>query len=474
MKIKLLPIIFLTFITFNVFSQVGVGTTAPEGALDVKSTTNGFLPPRVSLTSIIVAAPVVNPQGLPLAAGTIVWNTATAGTIPNNVVPGLYYWNGSRWIAFAGSPGGLDWSLKGNGGTNAGTDFLGTIDLQDLVLKANNVERIRMGNNETTINDNALNYDFRVESQVEPEMFFVDADKSHVHVRAASPFPTIDMFTAVGQTNDYAINGYSTGQSCTAVYGRHSTTATGTNMNAGAAFDGTGSGFSTQPGWNVGVVGSGNQAGIMGSSNDGTSDRQGGYFTISETGTTQSIASVAGFTTSGNDYYGGFFDGNQSTGDYAWIGIRIGGTNYGILSSGTKSTMIKDEDNKNRVMYCTEAPEILFQDFGEGQLVNGVATIDFDRLVTRSLSDKKPVKVFVQLEGDCNGVYIYDKSNKGFKVKELNRGTSNIKFSWQVVGNRADETDANGNVTTEYDNVRFPIGPEKLKYENSKNSKVGK
>lgn len=37
------------------------------------------------------------------------------------------------------------WSLKGNASTNPSTDFLGTTDNNDLVLKTNNIERIRFG-----------------------------------------------------------------------------------------------------------------------------------------------------------------------------------------------------------------------------------------------------------------------------------------------------------------------------------------
>jgi hypothetical protein len=32
------------------------------------------------------------------AAGLLIYNTATAGTAPNNVTPGFYYWNGTSWI----------------------------------------------------------------------------------------------------------------------------------------------------------------------------------------------------------------------------------------------------------------------------------------------------------------------------------------------------------------------------------------
>lgn len=450
-------------------AQVGVGTTTPRGALDVNSTTSGLIPPRVALTALNVAAPVVNPQGGGLVAGTLVWNTATAGVIPNNVVPGMYYWDGTRWISLAGSPGGLDWSLSGNTGTNPATNYVGTTDNVPLILRANSIERIRMGTAETVVNEAAQDYDFRVEGTGETEMFFVDASTNHVHIRASSPFPTIDMFTSVGVAGDYPINGYATGQSNAAIYGRHATAATGTNMNAGGAFDGSGNGFTTQPGWNVGLVATGTQAGVLGTATNPSSnnnERQGGYFSITNTSNTvQSIARIAGRESGGGGrYFGGYFDGNQSTNDWAFIGVRDGGTDYGILSAGTKSTMVKDNEGNNRIMYCTEAPEVLFQDFGEAELKNGKAVIVLEDVLSKNISDKKPVKVFIQLEGDCNGVYVTNKSNKGFTVKELNNGKSNIKFSWQIIGNRADATDENGNITSEFDDVRFPIGPEKLEF----------
>lgn len=81
-------------------TSVGIGTTIPRGVLDVTSSVNGVLIPRVSLTSTLVQAPIANPQGGPLEVSTLVYNTATLGTSPNNVYPGFYYWNGTKWIRF--------------------------------------------------------------------------------------------------------------------------------------------------------------------------------------------------------------------------------------------------------------------------------------------------------------------------------------------------------------------------------------
>lgn len=75
-------------------AQVGIGTNSPSSSaqLEVKSTTKGFLPPRVSLTATNLASPITSP-----ATGLLVFNTATAGTSPNNVTPGFYYYDGSKW-----------------------------------------------------------------------------------------------------------------------------------------------------------------------------------------------------------------------------------------------------------------------------------------------------------------------------------------------------------------------------------------
>jgi hypothetical protein len=99
-----IALLFLT-ITFlsNVNAQTGIGTSTPNAAakLDVSSTTKGFLPPKVALTATNSFDPITGLSGstaLATAAGLLIYNTATAGTAPNNVVPGYYYWNGTTWV----------------------------------------------------------------------------------------------------------------------------------------------------------------------------------------------------------------------------------------------------------------------------------------------------------------------------------------------------------------------------------------
>jgi hypothetical protein len=103
------------------------GVTAHASAiLDVSSANKGILIPRVALTGTTDLTTIASP-----ANSLLVYNTAAI----SNVTPGYYYWSGSAWTKFVT---GTAWSLRGNSGTIADTNFLGTTDNVSLVFKVNN------------------------------------------------------------------------------------------------------------------------------------------------------------------------------------------------------------------------------------------------------------------------------------------------------------------------------------------------
>lgn len=106
--------------------NVGISIAIPDNSalLQLESTTQGFLVPRMSGAQMLL---IPTP-----ASGDMVYNT-TAST--------FYYFNGTIWLPVAG---GLNWSLTGNSGTSASTNFLGTKDSVDLVQKTDNNERMRV------------------------------------------------------------------------------------------------------------------------------------------------------------------------------------------------------------------------------------------------------------------------------------------------------------------------------------------
>ncbi|MEO0228012.1 MAG: hypothetical protein ABIL70_08210, partial [candidate division WOR-3 bacterium] len=131
----------------------------------------------------------------------------------------------------------------------------------------------------------------------------------------------------------------------------------------------------------------------------------------------------------GSGAYAGYFDGGSNTGG----GIYVIGT---FTATGTKSAVVPTSKG-DRLLYAQESPENWFEDFGEGQLMNGKAHIEIDPLFleTVTISEEHPMKVFVQLKDDCYGVYV-KVGKTGFDVIELQNGTSNAAFSYRVVAKR--------------------------------------
>lgn len=121
------------------------GSAAASSAmLDIKSTIKGLLLPRMSRTERnAIAAP---------ATGLLIYQNAPDST-------GFYYYNGSNWVALAGSAAAVTqaWSTNGNTGTNAASDFLGTADNQDIVFKRNNTRSGYIGSRNTSWGTGALN-----------------------------------------------------------------------------------------------------------------------------------------------------------------------------------------------------------------------------------------------------------------------------------------------------------------------------
>ncbi len=91
-----LSILLAAAFTTGVNAQMSVGTSAAPNAnavLDLVSGGNrGLLLPRVALQATNLAAPLSAH-----VAGMHVYNTVAAGTAPNNVTPGEYYNDGTRW-----------------------------------------------------------------------------------------------------------------------------------------------------------------------------------------------------------------------------------------------------------------------------------------------------------------------------------------------------------------------------------------
>lgn len=132
-----------------------------SAVFELESSNKGFLMPRVSLTN----TSVWGLSGSPVSGGITVYNTnaAMTGTTTAPVISGgigVYYWDGTRWVAGTGmqkaQADSTYWGLRGNSalsststvGTVVGSNnFLGTNDARNLSFGTNNITRMIIGQN---------------------------------------------------------------------------------------------------------------------------------------------------------------------------------------------------------------------------------------------------------------------------------------------------------------------------------------
>lgn len=471
-------------------NNIGLGTNNPNNSaqLQLADTNRGILINRVALTSTASPLPITAP-----ATGLLVYNTANASSGSTEVLPGFYYWDGTRWVAMGGT-GGKDWSLEGNAGTSLANNFIGTTDNTSLSFRTNDSQRmlidaagtVGIGNNPYT--DTAL----RVNNNSQPYGLIAQTSSNGIAVYGS------DTGTGLGvlgiSSNNHGIYGttaytggafliggiigWGTGTSRANGVLAVSDQQAGSDSNMGIrAVSGSTTSISSSQLMNVGVNTNATDLAIYALSEGPITSNgimEAARFQSNYTGsaidsdTRDPRAQLAGYTNASqiggnNMYYGGYFysGGTLGTSSYAYAGARYGNTNYKIIGNGNVSTIVDGVDGNKKIMFAPEAPEVLFEDYGVGKLTNGIATIKIDPNFSNNIivDEKHPLKVFIQLEGDCNGVYVTQKTSEGFLVKELQNGNSNVSFSWHIVANRKDEKGRTPSENSEYADLRFPNAP---------------
>jgi hypothetical protein len=112
-------------------------------------------------------------------------------------------------------------------------------------------------------------------------------------------------------------------------------------------------------------------------------------------------------------------------------------TTGSMFCNGTKSAVVPvDNGTRNVALYAVEAPENWFEDFGSGQLSSGTATISLESIFAQTVNTGVDYHVFLTPNGECEGLYVTNKSAQGFEVRELHGGHSNVGFDYRIVARR--------------------------------------
>jgi len=519
MKTKLLlKFIILTtlFLASNMVSaQIGINTTAPlpDSMLEIASSNKGILIPRVSIPDLNNISPITGGS----TESLLVYNTNVT------TVKGYYYWDGAKWQNVHGN----DWKLLGNVGTNPSNNFIGTIDNTDIVFRTNNLERMRLLNSGVVGIGAApiSNVALRVSNSSQPNGILAEVNSTGISINATQAgdgdaVHGISSGTGIsiyGENTGTGVGVYGTSAASHGVIGFTSYTGssfliggvigwgdgvdgangvlaaspqpatTKSNMGMRAVSGGTIS-YSTNEVINVGVNTNATDLGLYVMTEKTSGIRESARFQTNFSGTPDDAdardirARLAGFTDASEEgnkkmFYGGYFySGGNNNGSWAYAGSRYNGTNYKIIGNGTVSTVVDgvSSSDAKKIMFAPEAPEVLFEDYGTSKLINGKVSVEIDPIFAKNIvvNDQHPLKVFIQLEGDCNGVYVTNKTKSSFTVKELQGGNSNVSFSWHIVANRKDANGETDREKSSYSNLRFPDAPENIKPQKQKATKI--
>ncbi len=127
----------------------------------------------------------------------------------------------------------------------------------------------------------------------------------------------------------------------------------------------------------------------------------------------------------GGGWYDAYFDGP--------VGIYV---RDDIVKGGAVSAALQAGDYGVRKLYAIESPNVWLEDFGQAQLESGQATVAIESMFLTTINTGVPYHVFLTPLGDCNGLYVTNKTTDSFEVRELGGGTSNVAFDYRIVAIR--------------------------------------
>ena len=439
----------VTFIAGQTFPGTGTVTSVGSGAgltggpithsgtLSIK--TGGVTNAMLANSSLTVTA------NSPLTGGGAVsLGGSTSLSLKSCASGQILKWNGSAWACAAdNNSGGTVTSVgSGLGLTGGPITSSGTLSINTSVVPqlagANsftNNNAITANNSSTTLTvTNSSSGDaIDVNENGSGAGLFVNGgdiglllENSFIPILAESPSTGIEAIFAEASNNSNFIAGIfgeGTGSSARTL-GVEGVTASATgagvygeNMNQ----SNTGSGFGTGSGvW--GDAGTSNGAfGVVGTADDRNA-------IVAENNSPSTYYALWANELASN----GFPFGAVGPGGYCNIDA-----NGDLFCSGTITPIAPVDGGSRKVsLYGVAAPENWFEDAGSGQLSNGKAVINLESLFGQTVNTEMEYHVFLTPNGDCNGLYVAQKTATSFVVRELNHGTSGVAFDYRIMAKR--------------------------------------
>ena len=188
-----------------------------------------------------------------------------------------------------------------------------------------------------------------------------------------------------------------------------------------------------------------------------------GFAVNGEAGLFTGVRGMAGFLKPTNSPVGAGVMGIGKMGSQGVVGIAaapgLAGVFFGdcvingaCIVAGAKAAAVPFTDGSHRILYSVESPESWFEDFGSARLVRGRTRVKLDRGFRGVV--RGAYHVFLSPEGECQALYVTNKSAQTFEVRETQGGKSGVRFSYRIVARRKDVA------APRFAKVKLPTMPE--------------
>ncbi len=123
----------------------------------------------------------------------------------------------------------------------------------------------------------------------------------------------------------------------------------------------------------------------------------------------------------------------QGTGG-ASKGLFVSSPTVGLQVTGSKNAVVNTTDGA-RALYCEEASEVWFTDYGFGKINGNSVIITFDNKFLETVNTNEPYHVFLQSYGEAE-FYVSKRTPTSFEVRVRGNELASSEFSFRIVAKR--------------------------------------
>lgn len=396
-KVSFLILMAVLFTASHVHAQsIGVNTNTPHAsaALDVSSTTQGLLAPRMTdIQRLAIASP---------ATGLLVYQT--------NGTKGLYQFDGSSWLPVSSAAG-----LTGTGNINYHVKFTGATTLGNSLIQEN-VTSLSAGLTTPSVLYQLYVYRSQLTANGDGQHSLFgyrtrDSQNDGSSYAQNTVNSATEGFNFWGDLYTFGISGHN--------YNDYNRTGGTLGADVNGSYWGS-LGYRSSGLLNYGVYGSSAYASGA------------GYMANNQ------------YTGIGGGFYGGVMGG--------WVrgevlGLTAAGEVYASYNVGNEYTSghqadIVTNNNTRKVAYSQTSTTLKISDDGYAQLVNGQAVVVYSEGFQSMLASSSRPVISLTAVGQPVALYVRTIDANGFTVATVDGSAANVEFSWTSTAKRVDAIDA--------------------------------